>query len=563
MLKSLYIKNFIIIEKIKIDFSKGFNVIIGETGSGKSIILDALKLLTGERSSIENIRKGENKCVIEAKFTNNSNTIESLLETKKINLENEIILRRELNLKGNSRAFINDTPVSLNDLEEIAFELLMIHSQNENKFFNSSNSKYEFIDSLVIKKDLVESYKKSFSFLTLLINELKEKKLRKIELSRVLDYKMKELEEINLINIKENEEFEIENKLLVLENTELLLSICKHSNDLLDNNKESLIKNSYSILADLKQLLKFESKFDILINELNTTIITFKEIIFAINEMESSLEFSPVTIETLRLRLKEIKKLLKKYMTFDEIKNVKSQLEMDINFSSNFEFEINDLEEKILSNKIELETISDEIDKNRLEVIKNIEDQIIPILSNLGFEFVNFKIKFENLTKDDKLVEFNSKYYNNFGFRNIDFYLSTIKGESLKEMSSIASGGELSRIMLGLFSLLAFQNNKLLVFDEIDTGISGRISQKVGIEMSKIAKNSQIIAITHQAQISSLADKLFKVTKNTFDNFTNTTIEEIKETNYVFEIAHLISGENITENSMKNAQELINVKKTI
>lgn len=564
MLKSIYIKNFILIDETEIEFSNGFNVIIGETGSGKSIILDAIRLLCGHRANSDLIKMGEDKCIIEGKFQiEQSPNIQAFFQSSDLDYSNEIILRREIRTNGKSRSFINDTPVTLNDLNSISNELLILHGQNENNFFFGTEAKFEYIDSLNSNGTLNQKYLDSFNNIKMLIKEIESNKNKINDLNRIIDYKIKELEEINSVNPKENEDIDIESKLLILENTEAIKSLSSTSKEMINSSDSSLISSTISLIKNLNELSKYDFKNETFINELDKSLITFKEILYALNEIEDNIDFTPELVESLRLRLRELKRLNKKYGSIENTLKVKNELENEVNLSGNFDLILKELENKVKIEKVNLEKYAFEIDTIRLKTIKEIKTKILPIISNLGFDFIDFDIKFDELRKDNKLIEINKKFYNQFGFRDIEFVISTIKGESLKPLEDIASGGELSRIMLSLLSLNVSNYSKLLIFDEIDTGISGRISQKVGIEMNKIAKSSQIVTITHQAQIASLADRLFKVTKETKDNKTKSQVECVNENNFVYEIAHLISGESITENSLKNAQELVDFKKNL
>jgi len=566
MLKKLLIKNYALIDEVEIDFQGGLNIITGETGSGKSIIMDSLNLILGERANNDVIRKNEQKAVVEAYFDITDNKkIKKIIENANIDCFDELILRREINLKGQNRSFINDTPSSLASLKEIGDSLMDLHGQHEHQSLLRAESHIDMVDEYGNLQSLINDYQNSYKNLSELFKQLnnlieEEKNLK--EKMSLYEFQIKEIDEIDP---KENEIEKIEAELAILENYEVLHESTNTLHQLFYSNENSIRDQLIFCLNKLQELSNIDKSFLDSFSEIKNAEIIIEEVNRFIKDYNSKVEFDPARLEELRKRIINLNKLKKKYGgSLKAVIEHRETIGKEYSLAENFEFEIEKIQKQIKKEQ----TLSSEkalkLSNKRKEVSKKIEKAIITTLQELGIEKASFEIRFEKKQKESNkniFVILDGKNYESTskGFDIVEFFISLNIGEELKPLVKVASGGEISRIMLALKSILA-KSDKLpgLAFDEIDVGVSGRIAQKVGQCLKNLAGYHQILAITHLPQIAGLADVHFVVEKTSNNKHSSTTIRKLTTNKErINEVAKLISGETITDNALASAKELM------
>jgi DNA repair protein RecN (Recombination protein N) len=563
MIKSLEIKDYALIEFVHIDFYEGLNIITGETGAGKSILIDALNLLLGERASVDIIRKGANKSIIEGLFdVKNNILIEQLLAKNEVDFYSELIIRREISQKGN-RCFINDVPVTLNLLKEVGDLLVDLHGQHEHQSLLRTETHINFLDNYSNNFSLLNKYKSFYFNLKSKQKELKELLEKEQSIKEKKEFYQFQLNEIENINPQLNEDDILENELKVLENSERVLQLCQEIYSKLYDDENSLLDNLGEIKSKFNQLISIDSSLSDSANELETIYISLKEISTTLRKYRDKINFDIDVIEAKRERLNSINLLKKKYgITIENVLQYKEKIIKEINLALNFSEEIFKIEKEIDEIKEILLDIAIDISENRKKNAAKIQKEVLNILKDLGISSPSFEIKFKPVESEDYINRGNKKYsFNSNGIESIEFYISTNLGEDVKPLIKVASGGEVSRIMLALKTVLAKNDNiSVLIFDEIDSGISGRIAQKVGKALFELANYHQIIVITHLPQIAAFANHHFVVEKIQSDNRSISKIRYLNEQERIIEIAKLLSGESITEISIETAKQLLNSK---
>jgi len=563
MIKSLEIKDYALIEFVHIDFYEGLNIITGETGAGKSILIDALNLLLGERASVDIIRRGANKSIIEGLFdVKNNILIEQLLAKNEVDFYSELIIRREISQKGN-RCFINDVPVTLNLLKEVGDLLVDLHGQHEHQSLLRTETHINFLDNYSNNFSLLNKYKSFYFNLKSKQKELKELLEKEQSIKEKKEFYQFQLNEIENINPQLNEDDILENELKVLENSERVLQLCQEIYSKLYDDENSLLDNLGEIKSKFNQLISIDSSLSDSANELETIYISLKEISTTLRKYRDKINFDIDVIEAKRERLNSINLLKKKYgITIENVLQYKEKIIKEINLALNFSEEIFKIEKEIDEIKEILLDIAIDISENRKKNAAKIQKEVLNILKDLGISSPSFEIKFKPVESEDYINRGNKKYsFNSNGIESIEFYISTNLGEDVKPLIKVASGGEVSRIMLALKTVLAKNDNiSVLIFDEIDSGISGRIAQKVGKALFELANYHQIIVITHLPQIAAFANHHFVVEKIQSDNRSISKIRYLNEQERIIEIAKLLSGESITEISIETAKQLLNSK---
>jgi len=559
MLKSLHIKNFAIIVEQEVHFDSGLNIIIGETGAGKSIILDAIGILLGKRASQDMIRKGEDKSIIEGTFYDESLSFKIEEEV----FSKEFIIRKEIKSNGTSRLFLNDTPIHLNNIKDIAPKLANYHSQDESIVLRDDESHIDFFDDFIYFEGLIEEYQLQKSKLISEYNKLKKLIKDREESLHKKDYLEYQLNEINKINPKEGELAEINEKLQLIENSEEILESSQELSELTNGSDDAIYSKLRRVIKLLEDLGRFNPDFTTYLEELNSSLVSINELGNVVADFSSGISYNPIETENIRKRSVELRNLEKKYGTIEEILDKKEKMEEELSLIGDYDyiidkqrFLIEDLEKEI--GKI-AKRISIIRKKNTDQFCKN----LIESLNNMGIPNAGFEVQINNLTTENNepSARINDKKYKLFdrGVDNIVFLSAMNKGEGLKRLSEFASGGELSRILLSLKgNKVNTDVSPVLILDEIDTGISGRVSQLVGQQMRRIADKTQIIAITHSPQIAAAGETNFVVRKEIVEDRTISKIYKLTENEKTIEIAKLISGSDTTSNSLESAKELIN-----
>ena len=550
MLSQLSIQNYALIRKLEIDFNNGLSVITGETGTGKSIILGALALIVGKRADTQVLFEENKKCIIEGSFLIKNYGLKDFFEKNDIDYDDITILRREINKQGRTRAFINDTPVNLGLLKELGDKLLNIHSQNIITTINNSDFQLAIIDDYAQHSDLLKLFKHNFKEFVQkkkLLNALKESE-NKAKAEQ--DYNTFLLNELESAAISPNEQQEIENELEILNNSEEIKENLFKFTTALKINESNLIAQ----LTEIELLLKKFSNVHPDINKLNermsSTLIELSDISDEVEKIEESISFDPERINNLSDRLDLIYKLLQKHkvLKVNELLVIKESLSEKLFEIISLDKKIKEIKSEVDSKENELWKISEKISKNRLKAIPEIEKIIIQSLNELGIPEAQFLI--EHKHKEQFTIDGNDR---------IGFLFNANKGGIPGELSSIASGGELSRLMLSIKSLISKRNLlPTIIFDEIDSGVSGKIAGKVGAILSKMSKNMQVIVITHLPQIAGKGSTHYVVTKEIEGNFTKTLIKKIEKNERIAEIAKMLSGTDKSKSAIETAKELLN-----
>lgn len=565
MLKSLKIQDYALIKSIYVEFGKGLNIITGETGAGKSILVDAMNLLIGERASIETVREGAQKAIVEGIFEIEANKkAENILNENQIEMLSELILRREISLKGANRCFINDTPAPLAVVKDLGDILVDFHGQHEHQALLKPDTHIDYLDEFSHSEDLLRNYKWLYNALFKLRKELNDLKGKTNTNNERREICLFQIKEIDSVSPELNEEEKLIKELNVLENSEKLLELTSNMYQGLYESENAV----YDSLVKIKNMLNETSSIDKTFIESNrefeSVLATIKDISEFIRSYNSKIEMDQDRLVTIRERLSAINLLKKKYGgSIKSILEYRQKIGEELGESEDSTEKTTELENKVKSVSKNCADAAEKLYKNRRDGAKEMEEEVKEILKYLGVTNATFNVKIAHEKAEDNddnvLIIRDKPYkYNLKGYDKVEFFISTNKGESPKPLAKVASGGEVSRVMLTLKTILARNDRTpVLIFDEIDTGVSGPIAQKVGEAMRALTNYHQVIAITHLPQIAGMANHHFLVEKLTEDDRVISSIRKLSNERRILEIAKLMSGEMITEASIKGAKELI------
>jgi len=566
MLKSLEVKDYALIEHIQAKFGKGLNIITGETGTGKSILIDALGLLLGERASTEVVRKGAAKSVVEGIFDVKGNKkAEAVLLENEIEFYPELIMRREISLKGSNRCFLNDTPVQLSVIKETGNLLVDLHGQHEHQSLLRTETHIDYLDEFGKYDDLLQKYSIIYNELGMVKHELESLKKQEATLKERKDIVEFQIKEIDAVSPEEDEDDKLNEQLKILENSETLAELTSGIYQSLYESENSVHDIIVKIRNDLIKLTGIDKTFEESTKEIETVLTLINDISSSVNSYASKIELDSEHIETVRERLSAINILKKKYGgSINSILEQRKKLGEEIDLADNFSGKISELKTKLNELRKGAGTIALEISEKRNETAKKIKKNIEDSLKQLGIQYPEFKTVISNdISTNENFVITNNKHYqySDKGIDKVEFFISTNKGEDPKPLPKVASGGEISRIMLSLKSTLAKTDKlPLLIFDEIDVGVSGRIAKKVGQSLKELSRYHQVIAITHLPQIAGMADQHYLIEKITKGTRVISSIKKLKDSDRVTEVAKLLSGEKVTESSLESARQLIEFK---
>lgn len=561
MIKSLYIKDFALIDELEVPFEGGLNILTGQTGAGKSIIIGALNMILGERADTEVIRQGTDKAIAEAIIQIDENTpVKNLLIENAVEFKKELILRREIRDSG-SRAFINDTPVNIGILKEVGDYLVDLHGQHDHQLLLKEENHLSVIDAFGEVQPHLESYREAYGEMKELKKEYESLTKRESELDEKLElyrFQVKELEQAEL-NIHEEEEIEAEMNLL--DNAEELDQKAGAVVELGSGSDVNVVDLLSTMKLHLEDIARIEPEFETYLEEISTARISIQEMINFTERYRSGIEFNQQRLDELRQRQSELNRLQKKYnRTIPKLIEYLNDIRRELSLAENFDLEIEKLEKRLQECADKVAGKAKKLHDKRIEVGRYLSGSIVDELKNLGIPNAKFEVKVDWLnTKQSRVhVDGLTVECTGQGCDDVRFFISTNRGEEPKPLAKIASGGEISRVMLALKSTLAKEQSlPVMIFDEIDTGISGEISEKVGRTMRRLSEHCQIIAITHQPQIASQAHKHYRVQKIEEADRTVTKIIPLSNDEHITEVASLMSGEDITDAALKSAQELI------
>lgn len=566
MLKSLEVKDYALIEHISVEFGNGLNIITGETGAGKSILIDAMSLLLGERASTEVIRKGAQKSFVEGIFEVKANKkVKSLLEENEIEFADELIVRREISFKGSNRCFINDTPVNLNLVKDIGNQLVDLHGQHEHQSLLRTETHIDYLDEFGNYEELHQQYKNIFSELVKNEKDLADLQSKENSIKEKKDFYSFQIKEIDNISPQEDEEEKLSEELKILENSEKLAEATSEIYQLLYESDNSIQYSLSKVKSLLQKLNEIDKSFSESFNESQSALAQINDISNFIRSYNTKINLDPEEVEEKRQRLGAISLLKKKYgSSVKSILEYRKKIGEEYELAENFSGKIDELSNNIFELRKTAGNLAKSLSKKREQTAAIVKKGIEETLRELGIQNPQFKTEIKNLTAEiDSGIFVDKKFFKSTskGIDEIEFLISTNPGEDLKPLTRVASGGEVSRIMLALKSTLAKTDKlPLLIFDEIDVGVSGRIAQKVGRALKNLSSFHQVISITHLPQIASLADHHFSIEKITNKERVISSIKKLPQSERITEIARLLSGEKVTEASLKSARELIGQK---
>lgn len=549
MLNTLTIQNYALINKLEIDFYSGFSILTGETGAGKSIILGALSLILGQRADKTVLRNKDKKCIVEAVFDIKPYQLKHLFDKYDVDYEDISIIRREIQPNGKSRAFINDTPVNLSSLKDIADQLIDIHSQHESLHLGNSLFQIDVIDTVAGHQQLLAEFNRTYTEYKHMNKELEDvqKNMDRIKADR--DYHQFQFDQLENANLTQGEQQELEKELNEQSHVEEIKESLSTTADILINNDYNLVGQSKESSALLEKIRQLFPKAAELTERLESVHIELKDIASEIELIAENMDYDPQRLQFIQERLDLIYSLEKKHnvSTIEELLKVKEEIENKLQEADMSDFTINELKKKIDHTEDNLNRIAKEISNNRSATIPKIEAKVRELLVQLGMINASFKI-----------AHTKTGYYTSTGTDEIQFLFSANKKVKEQNISKVASGGELSRLMLSLKYIIS--NNKSLptiIFDEIDTGVSGEIAFKMGNILKNMAQNMQVVNITHLPQIAGKGDHHYLVYKQEGEQATNTYIKLLNKDERLTEIAKMLSGEELTEAAYNNARELM------
>ncbi|WP_431245020.1 DNA repair protein RecN [Flavobacterium sp. P21] len=550
MITSLSIKNYALIEKLSIDFSKGFSIITGETGAGKSIILGALGLVLGKRADLTSLKNKEEKCVIEAQFEISKYNLKEFFEANDLDYEDETIIRREILPSGKSRAFINDSPVNLQELQDLSLFLIDIHSQQQTQELSDESVQFKIIDAIANNADVILEYQKLLKTYKSDKSKLNALLKKQSDSGKEQEYNTFLLNELVSAKLKSGEQEELEADFEKLNNIEAIKESLDKSLTIANEEQFGVLHNLNEVKTALQKIAPFSAEYQALSERIISLTIEFDDVSKELQNCSEKLLNDPAQLEMISQKLRLIYNLQKKHQvsTVDELIKIEAELSNTVLELGNIEEEIASLTKVIDQKIVELDAFSASIHQNRLTAIPVLSNKLISILETLGMPNVRFNI--ELLPSET--------YFSN-GKDELQFLFSANKGTDFGLLKKVASGGEMSRIMLAVKAILA-QYSKLptLIFDEIDTGVSGEIAIRMGEIMKEMSTSMQIFAITHLPQIAAKGDSHFKVFKSTIDDDTQSELKLLSQDERVIEIAQMLSGAVVSDSALNHAKALLN-----
>ncbi len=562
MLYSLYIRNFALIRELSIEFQPGLTIITGETGAGKSILVGALGLVLGERASSDMVRSDTGKAVIEAVLKDiHAEKIAPLLKEADIEATPELIIRRELSATGQSRCFINDTPCTVALLKQVGELLIDLHGQHEHQLLLHADTHEAMLDDFAGTASDVNAYGKVRSCLSDLKTRLQSLERESASVQEKKELLEFQLNELSALDPKEGEEESLDTEITLLENAENLFSLCTILGNLLYDNEQSVYTGITSALHTLEKLATIDKRFEPHIEEIRGARSGIDELYRFTGRYVSSIDFNAARLEELRERQLQLQRMCRKYaLDFSGLVELRKELEERLGIEENLEEKNARIREEISISKAELSRFALSISEKRREAALRLENVVRHHLAELGIPNASFVVSITNDKDPDGDISIEDNCFTAFetGYDRIEFLISANKGEKPKPLAKVASGGEISRVMLAMKSALAESARlPILIFDEIDTGISGRVAEAVGKSLKKLSRLHQIIAITHLPQIAAVADLHLSVQKSVKDERTETEVTALDRESRLLAIAGLVSGNNITPASLDLAGELL------
>ncbi|OIQ39173.1 MAG: DNA repair protein RecN [Bacteroidetes bacterium MedPE-SWsnd-G1] len=550
MLTTLSIKNYALIDELHVTFDNGFSIITGETGAGKSILLGALGLVLGKRADSSTLKQKDKKCVVEAEFRILNYQLESLFKDEDLDFEEYTIIRREILPSGKSRAFINDTPTTLGVLNKLSERLIDVHSQHQTLELANSDFQFELLDALADNRSQLDYYKRGLD-----LYKKQSKTLSDLLEAQAVDkeqyeYNLYLFNELESANLKFGEQELVENQLVVLNNSESIKENLAELQQISDNEEYGLVNMLNLFKSKLQKLAAYSSEYETLHTRAESLEIELKDVSAEIENENEKVVFNPTEIDRLNDRLQLIYDLYKKHGvdTIEALHVIHETLSDKVDVVENSSKRIADKRVELNDTTLKLQNLSDSLSTRRNKVIPKLTKQLESILVGLGMGNAKFKIELSRSTS----------FLAN-GKDNIELQFSANKGLSFGMLKKVASGGELSRIMLAVKLVLSkYIKLPTIIFDEIDTGVSGEIAHRMGVLMQEMSENMQVMSITHLPQIASKGVTHFKVYKTEDNGVVRTQLKKLEKDERVLEIAEMLGGKNISNSALSHAKELLN-----
>lgn len=550
MLASISIKNYALINELHIDFSSGLSIITGETGAGKSILLGALGLVLGNRADSSTLKNTTRKCIVEAILSVEKYNLQDFFETEDIDYEINTIIRREILPSGKSRAFVNDTPVTLSVLTALRSKLIDIHSQHQTLQVSDQQFQFQLLDVFANNESKLASYQRGLTQYTSEKKRLEEISQAQREANLQYDYNSHLYNELLEANLVEDEQEALEEKLEKINNVEEIKQNLSEALQLTTDDTIGIQNLLYSLENKLTKIAPYSKEYQELSERISSVKIELDDIVSELESANEQVDFNPLEATQLNDRLQLIYNLQKKHYvnSISALLLILEELSTKVSTVENAEQRLLDQETIVTEIANKLDAIALKISEARKRIIPTVSKQLEAILDNLGMSHARFQIQ-NNITEH---------YYKN-GKDVLSFLFSANKGGQFGELKKVASGGELSRIMLAIKKVMS-ENSQLptIIFDEIDSGVSGEISNKMAHIMSQMSQQMQVITITHLPQIAAKGNQHYKVYKEELNNTTTTSLKQLSEDERIVEIAEMLSGKNISDSALTHARELLN-----
>ncbi|RXJ50752.1 DNA repair protein RecN [Gelidibacter gilvus] len=550
MLTTLSIKNYALIDSLQVNFSNGLTIITGETGAGKSILLGGLSLILGKRADLSSVKNPSEKCIIEATFDIANYNLKGLFKEEDLDYEPQTIIRREILPSGKSRAFINDTPVNLDSLQALGERLLDIHSQHQTLQLTNDDFQFQVIDALAENINLLQDYTLQLNKFKSLKSEFKKLQNQKIEAAKELDYNLFLLKELKEANLIDGEMESLEEEYETLNNIEEISERLATSHELFSSQEIGVMLHLTEAKNQLSKLADFSANYKSVFERITSSLIELDDVFAVIEDLQESLEADPNRLNAVNLKLQVLYNLMQKHTASDiaELIQIREELSEKVSITENLDSVIAQKETELAIIEKELNVLALKISKNRTKSIPGLTKQLETLLAILGMPNARFNVE---LMPSDTFL--------NNGKDDLKFLFSANKGGQFNELKKAASGGELSRIMLAIKSILTnYTQLPTIMFDEIDTGVSGEISNKMAAIMQQMSKTMQVFTITHLPQIAAKGDTHFKVFKKDVDDVTQTQLKRLNQDERIVEIAQMLGGVNMSSSAIEHAKQLLN-----
>lgn len=550
MLTSLSIKNYALIDNLQVQFNNGLTIITGETGAGKSILLGGLSLILGKRADLSSVKNASEKCVIEATFDVANYNLKALFLAEDLDYEPQTIIRREILPSGKSRAFVNDTPVNLNSLQVLGEHLLDIHSQHQTLQLTNDDFQFQVIDALANNSNLLNDYSLQLQHFKTLKSDLKKLQTQKVEAIKELDYNVFLLKELEDAKLVDGELESLEEEYETLNNIEEISERLTASHELLGNQEIGVMPHLAEIKNQLSKLSDFSSSYKSVYERVTSSLIELDDVFAEIESLQESLEANPDRLNVVNLKLQVLNNLMQKHVVSNilELIKIREELSEKVLVSENLDEVIAQKASELSIVEQKLNDLASKISKNRIKAIPGLTEQLEALLATLGMPNARFSVE---LIPSDRFLD--------NGKEELKFLFSANKGGQFNELKKAASGGELSRIMLAIKSILTnYTQLPTIMFDEIDTGVSGEISNKMASIMQQMSKTMQVFTITHLPQIAAKGDTHFKVFKEDIDEVTQTQLKRLNADERVIEIAQMLGGSDLSSSAIEHAKQLLN-----